>query len=1397
MPNDARAPRCAIPPLRIASINIQGLARGKHAALGQALKFHNLDIVLLQETWVLPDKEQSIANDDSFRGWQFYWSAARRSSRASQGRPTSGVAVAVRRSLVDSGCLSILTISPSSTGRLVRLRCKWGGHTFTLVNAYFPNTPSEQLTFIRSHLVPLSESTTDPLIVAGDFNFVEDPALDARSSVGAGRGADARVANTWRDQLPGLVDIWRHRHPRGRLFSRLDSRSASRIDRYYASRNIQPYVAQHSCSDLLAGHSDHRLLVAVLHPRAAPDRPRLPSRRVRVDFLVDDNLKDRLRSELDSLIASAPARDADFLAWWPRFKAAASARCRHLRKVYKRSVRERYEGSQRQIDNSLDRYAEGDDHALADVIRTRRLFALTLVDEHSASLSASRLAWLGDGERPGPGLTARLKPPATSCSIASLRAPNGLLTSSSKQSASVLARYYSTVSSSPCRSGSAESAVLAALAMSPRMSQLAADELDRPDIASSEVSASLGQSGTGIAPGADGIPFELYKEYSGQFTPLLSRLFSAILAMGELPRGFHAGVVHSFYKKGDRTDPANYRPITLLNTDYRLFTRALAARLVPAQAGIISRTQTAFLKKRLIGENVMTVQLLASALSSQGDSALLALCDFRKAFDTVSREFLLKIMVALGVGPRFRAATALLLRGTQSRVLVNGTFSQPFYTQAGVRQGCPLSPLLYLFVAQALKQFLDARGFSIYASGVQVSALQFADDTAVPLAGPDAVPGFVEAMALFGRASGQCLQLNKTTLLPLGDASRAPPASAMISGLQVVGTAVILGISSLAYVGAAPLHWGSCLEKVLPCASRIVKLPLSAFGRATAVSAYALSRVLYRTEFADLPTNQELRQLQRDLSSVVEHAADPCAPPQRAFTGVRSQLLLGGAREGGFGLLPLREHITARHVAWGVRLLASLLEAEGRWHPWAALAWAEVRSTFSRLRLPPPHALSLFCWRPPATVLRSLSPPLRRILIAVKELPAPDLHEPLPGPGPWCQGIPLWHNPLLVAVDGSLRDLHTSFPALVDLGICTLGDAVQIRMGAGAPLPPRLHGTVAHQILRVIGTRRLPSPGAISSSLDALLSRMPSGWVAAARDARQASVASDHSFEDLVVRSLVWGVGDSTVPIHKLTVKSATTHQLSSVRLLREDYHLAFATDALSLCGRPLPAPADCMRKAFSLAWGLPWDNFIKEVYWRLTLNAIPTAARLHRTSAACLCGCAIPDRKHHFWLCPVAQAVVQVLAGEVSAASPAPARPVAVSAASVWLLDPPPGVEGQVWAVACLAAMGAMESARKRMAATALQRSPDVLSVPLLCRWAVARFWSLIADFAGMASEASAPDGFSISGYQPFLRYATATRHVEVRRAGTAPPTPSLGATVGSPSSAYHQVIAPAGPRI
>ncbi len=338
-------------------------------------------------------------------------------------------------------------------------------------------------------------------------------------------------------------------------------------------------------------------------------------------------------------------------------------------------------------------------------------------------------------------------------------------------------RHYAAVSAQPQVVPAAQQEVLAALATGRSLAPGQAAALDNPAVTEREVRQALKATKPGKAPGHDGLPSQLYRRLKDSVAPLLARLFTAIATTGQLPARFHEGLITIIYKGGglDRADPASYRPITLLCTDYRLWARVLALRLGPCLPDIIDTAQTAFVPGRRIGENILALQCLGALLRRLGRTAFTAFCDFRKAYDTIDRAFLLEAMATLGVGPGYLAMVRTLLTGTRARAMVNGFTSTPAAFEAGVRQGCPLAPLLYLFVGQALLQLLRARGIGIDAAGCRLTALQYADDAQPLLDTTAQVPALLAAMATFGDASGQRLNPAKTKLMPLGVVPADPP----------------------------------------------------------------------------------------------------------------------------------------------------------------------------------------------------------------------------------------------------------------------------------------------------------------------------------------------------------------------------------------------------------------------------------------------------------------------------------------------------------------------------------------------------------------------------------------------------------------------------------------------
>ncbi|KAG1675025.1 hypothetical protein FOA52_002682 [Chlamydomonas sp. UWO 241] len=214
------------------------------------------------------------------------------------------------------------------------------------------------------------------------------------------------------------------------------------------------------------------------------------------------------------------------------------------------------------------------------------------------------------------------------------------------------------------------------------------------------------------AAGPDGIPVDVWRKLGEPAFVLLAAVFTAVGAAGETPPGFLDGVVASIYKAKDAADAANYRPLTMLGSDYRILAKVLATRWTPLLAAVVGPEQTAFLAGRRISDNICLTQMLPGLLAANAaegvgpTGAALALLDFCKAYDTIDRGCLLAVMEAVGVGDGVLAWTRTILTHTYASAEVNGFISEPRRYSAGVRQGCPAAPALFLFLGHALACFL-------------------------------------------------------------------------------------------------------------------------------------------------------------------------------------------------------------------------------------------------------------------------------------------------------------------------------------------------------------------------------------------------------------------------------------------------------------------------------------------------------------------------------------------------------------------------------------------------------------------------------------------------------------------------------------------------------------------
>ena len=179
------------------------------------------------------------------------------------------------------------------------------------------------------------------------------------------------------------------------------------------------------------------------------------------------------------------------------------------------------------------------------------------------------------------------------------------------------------------------------------------------------------------------------------------------------------------FKKGDRLEHKNWRPISLLNVDYKICTRTVAGRLLKVLHHVIHPNQTRGVKGRFIEENVALLRDIVDFTSETGQPAAILSLDQEKAFDRVDWDFLFKTLDHMGFGPSFVKWVRLFYNDIRSAILVGGYRSGFFFPSRGVRQGCPLSPLLYVIsieiLAAALRSCPDILGLK--AAGLAVRLL--------------------------------------------------------------------------------------------------------------------------------------------------------------------------------------------------------------------------------------------------------------------------------------------------------------------------------------------------------------------------------------------------------------------------------------------------------------------------------------------------------------------------------------------------------------------------------------------------------------------------------------------------------------------------------------------------
>ena len=211
------------------------------------------------------------------------------------------------------------------------------------------------------------------------------------------------------------------------------------------------------------------------------------------------------------------------------------------------------------------------------------------------------------------------------------------------------------------------------------------------------------------SPGIDGLIAEIFKGSYDILSPLLLRLFNVIFISGSYPSQWSEGLITPIHKKDDLEDVNNYRGITLINVLSKIYSHLLNNCLLKwaSENNKLSDCQFGFQKNKSTVDCIFIFHALISKILSQGDKLYCCFIDYQKAFDLINRSFLWQKLVRNGCTNTMTKALKAMYSSVKACVRYKNKCSDYFNINAGIKQGDPLSPVLFIFFINDILQSIS------------------------------------------------------------------------------------------------------------------------------------------------------------------------------------------------------------------------------------------------------------------------------------------------------------------------------------------------------------------------------------------------------------------------------------------------------------------------------------------------------------------------------------------------------------------------------------------------------------------------------------------------------------------------------------------------------------------